>query len=158
MGLESLSFALAGISRSEGNPKENPAMVADTARLFEKARDHIRIVSGGFPFRVYCSERLQNALAQALDRGCTVEVIVGPNAEKECVKHWASRGATVHMLDEWPKKHFAVADGTHARLEGAHDEGDEKREQYVVSRYKNAGKLERDFAELRKRAKGWAEA
>ena len=158
MGLESLSFALAGISRSEGDPKSNPAMVADTARMFEKARDHIRIVSGGFPSSVYRSGRLENALSDALERRCTVEVIVGPNADKECIEHWVSRGATVHVLGDWPKKHFAVVDGTHARLEGAHEEGEEKREQYVVSRYKNSVKLEREFGELRKRARGSGQA
>lgn len=153
MELGNLSLRLVGISRQTGDPKNKPGMLAEVSRLFDGARRTIKIVSGGFPSRLYCSRSLLAALDRAREeRGCTVEAIVGAEADQECVEAWTSRGIGVYKLDHWPKQHFAVVDATHARLEDLHSWDEEKRVQYVVHHYKNAAKLERKFEELKGQA------
>lgn len=153
MGIENLAFRLVGISRQVGNPTTNRAVVSDLERLFGRARSSIRIVSGGFPSRVYCSEEIISVLEQAPERGCSVEVIVGPEANREGLDVWTAHGVSVYVLDESPTRHFAVVDEKHVRLEEPHARGEEKRVQYIVRNFKNVGKLNRAFEELKRQAK-----
>ena len=49
MGIESLAFRLAGISFKSGGRRPDDPTTRDLARLFNKARSSIRIVSGSLP-------------------------------------------------------------------------------------------------------------
>jgi len=153
MRIENLVFRLVGVSRREAKPDLGCAMYRDMVKLFRKAESSVRIVSGGFPYRLYGSEGIVNALKQALDRRCTVEVITGPEASSRSLKLWSSHGASVYVLSEWPSQHFAVIDGKHVRIEDPHSHDEEKRVQYVIDNFKNVGELNRKFEELKKQAK-----
>src|SRR4030042_6617245 len=111
--LGDFAFAVVGVSRSEGNPDRNPKMVSDTAKLFCNAKDNIWFVCEQLPHPIYSSASVVDALNHALGRSCTVEAIVGPQADDDIIRDWASRGISVYSLDEHPRRRFAVVDGKH---------------------------------------------
>lgn len=153
MIIENFIFWLVGIHRNESNNGEYPDMVLDMQKLFRKASYSIQIVSGGFSSKVYCTKEIQDSLDLALKKKCLIEVIVGPDADKECVKGWISHGIPIYFLDQNPDSHFALVDGKHVRVEEPHKVGYKKRVQYIIYNFKNAEKLSIFFEELKKRTK-----
>lgn len=153
MGIDNLVFRLVGITRRVGKPNGN--MLVELVKLFSKAESRIKVVSGELPYEVYCNNGLVEVMQQALKKGCTIEIIAGPSAERESLEFFSSHGISVYVLEEWPSRHFAVVDGKHVRLEEPHQQGAKERVQYIIYNFKDATELENKFDTLRQQARHW---
>lgn len=149
MGITNFALRLVGISRKKGGKKYKPQLL-DLKELLGKAESSIKIVAGEACYSAYSS--LREELEQALERGCDIEVILWKQANKKSVNALESLGIPVFKLDQRPDQHFVVVDGKDVRLEQPHRQGQEERVQYIIHNFKNAGKLNKRFEELKKQA------
>lgn len=91
--------------------------------LFNKAKDHIKIIAGDPNNDFYNDERVVNALKGAINKGVDVQVAYFPIAKK----HEKPGSATfqipkirVWTLKTAPQRHMSVIDGKHVRIERRH--------------------------------------
>ena len=155
MGVENLILSLVGISRQAGTRNPSGTATIALAKLFNKAKSSIKIVSGDLPHGVYCSDYIIDAIKRVLKKEFIFEIVVGQKANKKCQQAFAAYGDSVYVLEQWPAQHFAVVDGKHARLEEPHSQGEEKIIQYIIYNYKHAKELEKKFDALREKAEVW---
>jgi sugar-specific transcriptional regulator TrmB len=128
--------------------KTDENVIRDIKKLLSKAKHSIKVVSGEFPYEVYCEDGVADVVEKIFERGVEDKIFTGPDANKSSLSFFDSHGASVYKLKKWPTEHFIVVDGKHARLEKAHEEGQEKRTHYIVYNYKHAKELENKFDAL----------
>jgi sugar-specific transcriptional regulator TrmB len=153
--IEKLVFKLAGIIYQGNSNLEG--MSSDMEALFNKAKQRIQILTGGFSEKTYCRERILASIKRALDREISVEVVAGPDANEVSLKTWSSLAIPIYILDQWPTRHFAIVDDKHVRVEEPHPSGTEKQVQYIVYNFKNVDELKREFEEEREHANIFAD-
>ena len=162
MGIEDLIFRLIGVNRlavtiEQGKPSQ--ASLEDLQKLLEDSTDSIKAVSGELPYEVYGADGLVEVIEEAIkDRGVTVEVVVGKDADEKSLARLVSVGGLVYQLDGWPPVHFVIVDGEDVRLEEPHIRGAKKRTSYTIDNFKNAKEWELRFEQIKEQAKPWTES
>jgi hypothetical protein len=157
MIIDDLIFRLAGVRFQSSKNSPNSAMISDAANLFSKANSSIKIISGGFSSKIYCDVKILNAIRQVIQKKVSVEVAVGPKANKETLKIWSSLGAKIHILRARPHMHYAIIDLMNVRVEKPHGPNHEKQVQYVIYNFKNVDDLISDFNKQIEHSELWQE-
>jgi len=125
--------------------------------LFRSARKSIRIVSGALNNKFYDDSRIINALKKAIENRVSIEIISGPEIDKESkeiLELYEKGEVSIMQLEESPKLHFTVIDEKSVKLEDFHS----SYETPSHARYERKGivlpkLLLHDYTELKRQAK-----
>lgn len=129
------TWIIGHVHTEGGRGGESPAAL-DHSDLIKMARKSVILVEDTLS-SPYLGEPMISAFEEILKLNpeMQIEIIVGPEADKESVSYYKKLGAKISTLDFWPIDHFTIVDGMHVRLEMPHHPRDPKTIQDIYLNY-----------------------
>lgn len=134
-------------------------------KLFEGAKESIRIVGGELHNEFYDNDKITESLKKALSDKVKVEIICGPKIDEKDAKlmdlEKQRDGLTIDHLSYYPKRHFTIVDKKGVRLEKEHPIPLSKNDRIVATTYYHrpflAFQLNKTFESLKSKVSSTAE-